>query len=351
MDDYSLASLSESKNEWCVRLVNTITPAIIEGLKSIFKEAWDLCVDSNEEEQYLMTFQTFLTRIPSWNDSIVDTECKRIEEVSNCGYLEELISCVHVVQLKALTCVRVGQKQKKVDIDIPNSKQFIHRIYINVARKLYTNIYLFERDIKPLEIQKHNRELELLIKECILNAVRDTMPIENILKAYIDETEEQDIDIKEDVIIDKSDNVMETSEKDEINNVDNKQSIDNVEDFVDNIKLETSEPSPNNHIIVKTSTPENIVKDENSSLKFSNVDNAINEDGNESTIDAPKTDERLEEISRLRAEEEENERLEEENEDILVIGEDISLGIEDVNDLNRDLKLNNPVIDDIEVLS
>lgn len=346
MDDYSLASLSESKNEWCVRLVNTITPAIIEGLKSIFKEAWDLCVDSNEEEQYLMTFQTFLTRIPSWNDSIVDTECKRIEEVSNCGYLEELISCVHVVQLKALTCVRVGQKQKKVDIDIPNSKQFIHRIYINVARKLYTNIYLFERDIKPLEIQKHNRELEILIKECILNAVRDTMPIENILKAYIDETEEQDIDVKEDVIIDKTDNVMETLEKDEINNVG-----DNVEEIVDNVKLETTETSPNNQIIVKTSMPDNIIKDENSSLKFSNVDNAINEDGNESTIDAPKTDERLEEISRLRAEEEENERLEEENEDTLVIGEDISLGIEDVNDLNRDLRLKNPVIDDIEVLS
>ena len=45
------------------------------------------------------------------------------------------------------------------------------------------------------------------------------MPIENILKAYIDETEEQDIDVKEDVIIDKSDNVVETLEKDEINNV------------------------------------------------------------------------------------------------------------------------------------
>ena len=350
MDDYSLASLSESKNEWCVRLVNTITPAIIEGLKSIFKEAWDLCVESNEEEQYLMTFQTFLTRIPSWNDSIVDTECKRIEQVSNCGYLEELISCVHVVQLKALTCVRVGQKQKKVDIDIPNSKQFIHRIYINIARKLYTNIYLFERNIKPLEIQKNNRELELLIKECILNAVRDTMPIENILKAYIDETEEQDIDVKEDVIIDKKDNVVEILDKNEIHNVD-KDNLDNDENNIDNVKLETTESSPSNQIIIKTSMSDNIVKDENSSLKFSNVDNAISEDGNECTIDAPKTDERLEEISRQRAQEEENERLEEENQDTLVIGEDINLGIEDVNDLNRDLKLNNLVIDDIEILS
>ena len=38
---------------------------------------------------------------------------KRIVENSGCGYLEDLITCVHIVQLKALTCVRVGQKQKE----------------------------------------------------------------------------------------------------------------------------------------------------------------------------------------------------------------------------------------------
>ena len=30
----------------------------------------------------------------------------------------------------------------------------IHKIYINSARKIYTNIYLFEKDIEPLQIQK-----------------------------------------------------------------------------------------------------------------------------------------------------------------------------------------------------
>ena len=29
-----MSSLSESKNEWCARLVDTLTPAIIEGLKN-----------------------------------------------------------------------------------------------------------------------------------------------------------------------------------------------------------------------------------------------------------------------------------------------------------------------------
>jgi len=361
MDDYSLASLTESKNEWCVRLVNTITPAIIEGLKSIFKEAWDLCSESNEEDQYLMTFQTFLSRIPSWNDTIVNTERKRIEEVSNCGYLEELISCVHVVQLKALTCVRVGQTQKKVDIDIPNANQFIHRVYINIARKLYTNIYLFDHDVTALEIQKHNRELEMIIKECILNAVRDTMPIENILRAYIDETEEQDVDIKEDIIVDETnkepinEDIKDTAANDtDVNDADVNETEDNDILINEDSNIDDNNTDTTNQIVVKTSTVSDnsdMIQDDNSSLQFSNKDHAIDEDGSRSIIDAPKTDERLEEISRIRQEEEENERIEEEKDDALVIGDNISLDIADVNDLNRDVTLNHPTIDNIEVLT
>ena len=199
MDDYSLVSLSDSKNEWCARLVNTLTPSLIEGLKSIFEESWALCIENDEEDKYLMTFQTFLSRIPKWNTTIIDTERKRIEDTTSCGYLEELITCVHVIQLKALTCARVGNKQKKVNINIPSVNTFIHKTYCNVARKLYTSIYLFEKDILPLEIQKHNRELECIIKESILNTVRDTMPIEDILRAYMDETEE--LDVNEEFVI------------------------------------------------------------------------------------------------------------------------------------------------------
>ena len=187
MDDYSIASLTDSKNEWCARLINILTPVTIQGIKSIFEEAHKLCQENDELDKYLMTFQTFLSRVPKWNNTIVETEHKRIVEASGCTYLEELITCVHIIQLKALTCIRVGQKQKKVDIDVPSVDIFIHKVYINIARKLYTNIYLFEKNIAPLQVQKHNRELELIIKECIMNSVRESIPVENILRAYMDE--------------------------------------------------------------------------------------------------------------------------------------------------------------------
>ena len=64
-------------------------------------------------------------------------------------YLEDLV-CVHIIQLKALTCIRVGQDQKKIDLQVPSVDNFVHKAYINVARKVYTNVYLFEKDIAPL---------------------------------------------------------------------------------------------------------------------------------------------------------------------------------------------------------
>merc|ERR1712178_359042 len=144
-----------------------------------------------------MTFQNLLNNIPKWSSQIIDDEKNRIITQSCCNYLEDLLTCVHITQLKSLTSSRVGLKQKKVDIDIPNLNSFIHKAYINVARKIYVNVYLFEKDILPLQIQKNNRELEIIIKECLLNTVRDNIPVENILRIYLDETLETDVQVEE----------------------------------------------------------------------------------------------------------------------------------------------------------
>jgi hypothetical protein len=114
MDDFNVSSLHESKNEWGSRLLTILTPHIIDGLKSIFEEAVKLCRDNGEMDKYLMTFQNFITRIPKWNTNIILMEKNRIVEKSGCGYLEDLITCVHIIQLKLLSAIRVGQKQKKI---------------------------------------------------------------------------------------------------------------------------------------------------------------------------------------------------------------------------------------------
>ena len=278
MDDCSLPSLNESKNEWCIRLNNILTPAIIQGIKSIYDESCQLCAANKESDKYLMTFQTFLTRIPKWNNVIVENERKRIIESCGISYLEDLVTCVHIIQLKMLSCIRVGQTQKKIDIDIPSIDTFIHKVYINAARKIYTNVYLFEKNIQPLQIQKHNREIELIIKEVIMNSVRESIPTESILRAYMSETEEiveQPIKSGGGVGPVKVESVLEPVK---------------VESVLEPVKVDVTPPE----ISPSSAASSEIV---NSRLRFSDNDNAVDIHGNETIIEAPKTIERLDEIS------------------------------------------------------
>ena len=372
MDDYSLTALSDSKNEWCARLINLLTPAVIDGLRSIFSEARDLCIENEEEDKYLMTFQTFLSRVPKWNEAIIEAERIRIEESTNCGYLEELITCVHIIQLKALTCVRVGTEQKKVDIVIPSRNEFIHRVYINAARKLYTVVYLFEMDIAPLQTQKNNRELELIVKECILNSVRDTMPVEAILRAYIEETEEENVT---EVVIPVEEEQPEHKENIDNDNESSDISKNTTEPCDDKSDVDSTSIPPTQSVVVQKniesapqpppveavpveavpveavqseSTPTSITNTPPENVSFNDTDNAIDIAGNKSTIVAPKTDERLERIAAIAAERRKEE--EDDDEDQLTIGDEVKLELDEINDLNKPLAIIPPVLDDIEIL-
>ena len=80
MDDYSLASLTESKNEWCARLVNLLTQHVITGIDSIFSEAIKLCEENDESNKYLMTFQNLLSAIPTWNPRTIQNEKKELRK-------------------------------------------------------------------------------------------------------------------------------------------------------------------------------------------------------------------------------------------------------------------------------
>jgi hypothetical protein len=85
-------------------------------------------------------------------------------------------------------------EHRAIDIEIPKLDAFIHKVYILLARKLYTNVYLYEESIAPLDQQRNNREMEIMVRECILEAVRESIPIESILKAYLDKTVEENVE-------------------------------------------------------------------------------------------------------------------------------------------------------------
>ena len=395
MDDYNTSVLSEAKNEYSANLVNILTPLIIQGLQSIFKEACNLCRSNDEDNKYLMTFQNFLTRVPKWNQEIINNETKRIVQQSKCSYLEDLLTCVHITQLKVLTSIRVATKQKKIDIDIPKLSDFIHKVYIKCARKCYSNVYLFESDIAPLTQQKNLRECETICKECILNTVRESMPVEKILRAYIDETTEEEI-VEEEVVEpvkeeDSSGNIQDTISaevKEEIKKaadaIKDKVSVSKEETTVqpekENVKLEISdtiqeleskieskkEESPTTQINTETPTfkidtsptTENESTVKSANISFNDTDSIVKYDTKAKpsntpepeNVTAPKTIERLEEISHVRNEQRKLEEAEEDDDDeedkLTIFNEAPSLRLDalDVQVLDDSLSLKKPPI-------
>ena len=333
MDDFNINALNESKNEWSARLINILTPLVIDGYKSILEEAVKLCKENGEYDKYLMTFQNFISRVPKWNPEIIEREKTRICEKSGCNYLEDLVVCIHIIQLKILSAVRVGQKQKKIDITIPKLDDFIHKVYINVARKLYKNVYLFELGIQPLQIQKNHHEVEILVQECILNTVRESIPVEAILKAYMDETVEEDVteEIKEQVL-------EETVTPNSANNTD--------------LNLNTNTMDDTNQSILQSQP----TSSSSTSLSFDNIDYARDETGIVHQVDAPKTLDRLEEISEQRNQQR---KLETDDEDESTENERLQFSDQNIDLTHLDIHNIEPpelsllpdlLIDDIEVL-
>lgn len=329
MDDFVRPNLNEARNEWCSRLVSTMCPLVMEGIRSIFAESWKVSIENKEAEKYLMTFQNFLCRIPKWNQTTIEAERKRIIEKSGCNYLEDLITCVHIIQLKILTCVRVGHRQKKIDISIPKLDDFVHKVYINTASKVYRNAYIFDKYATALQQQRNARELEIIVEECILKTIRDSIPTEAIVRAYLDESVEHEEEV-----------IVENAPVDDSN-----VSADGTASTV----ISEPDPPPSLDAVPAISN----VSDEpfTTRLSFNDIDNAVYEDGREEKIEAPKDINRLEEIGTIRALERKMAEEEDDDDDngrLKIGGDDVSLdlGAMDLNPFS--LNGSDITLDDIE---
>lgn len=283
MDDFNITVLYESKNEWGARVLSILTPLIIDGFKEIFNEAVEMCVASGERDKYLMTFQRLISNIHSWNGSIIDIAVNKIIEHSSCKHLEDLVTCVHIIQLKILSSVRVGIKQKKIEMDIPKLDKFIHNVYIAVARKLYTAVYLFELDIPSLQCQKYKREFELLVQGCILDVIRKSVPDQSIINAYMGEITEE---------IEENPGQAEQQQQPK---PDTTVSVVPVDPVIT--------PSASVPALPAAPTNSPVPSSESAAITFNDIDSVVDTENIASNTIAPKTIERLEEISNMRNEE------------------------------------------------
>ena len=228
MEDINSPVFAQAKIEYTKQLIDVLKIPIYEGLQSIYSDSKQTYADTDELPNI---FRKNIENIPKWNVDMIENEVDRIVRVSNCDWLEDLITAVFISHTKILASL--GNNSKRVNLTIPKSSNFIHKCYINSAREIWKNPYLFDESVSSSEYQKNIKYIENLIEESIHQTIRKALPVKEILR---DHFEHSDINEKSNSEIEKTKNlqkilmkeIMETRrEKEEyMNNVDQERYFD-----------------------------------------------------------------------------------------------------------------------------
>ena len=187
----AISVYAEAKGEYtkqlCVFLMNPLQKFFL-GLLEIAR------AEEPDKKRLLKKYQELLSQIPDWNIDKVAKETGKIQEESGCDYLEELLTAVFIAHTKVLSAIRLNSKNKSIQITVPKVEHFLHRTLSESARRIWSNVYLFADSIPSLEKQKNLRQLEIILNECIQQAVRGMLPVKNLLRDYLSEPDgpEQD---------------------------------------------------------------------------------------------------------------------------------------------------------------
>lgn len=191
-EELSANALVDAKNEYTKLLTSYLTPCITEGFISLYDDAKNEKEEKRNDSRYddyseIQIFQDFIKKIPKWNQDIIDKESDRIIQRSKCDWLERLLYGVFVSNAKVLSIVRIQpKKDDKMRLKIPKLRNFIHKCYVECGRELYKVAYLFDdEDITSIEKQKNIRDINSIVREGIVEAVRKLLPIQDILKDCI----------------------------------------------------------------------------------------------------------------------------------------------------------------------
>lgn len=196
-----------AKQEWTKHICNLLVPVIEEGFRNIYtncekkvqqqaRGGVEGLMDEDEANEgpvmgAISLFKKTLLDIPKWNQEIIDQEFDRILSNDDCrDVLDDLVKAAFTSHILILTSVNLsGQANKKVEMNIPSSKRFVHKIYIEAARVFYRNPHLFVSHYGDPESEyryhKNGSRIEQILCASVEEAIRKLMPIRTILRAYM----------------------------------------------------------------------------------------------------------------------------------------------------------------------
>ena len=134
--DSGVSVYAEAKNEYTKQLAVFIVPTFHRFFMTCLTQASE---EETNQKRQLWKFQELLSQIPEWNIDKVQREIHKFIIDIQCDYLEELVTAVFIAHTKVLTAIRIGNKNKRVQITIPKLDHFLHRALSECSRLLWSS--------------------------------------------------------------------------------------------------------------------------------------------------------------------------------------------------------------------
>ena len=317
----NMAILVDAKKEYTIQLKNIIKPFIYRYFENT--------LNSLKGSNILKQFQKVLTSVPSWDNSILDNKTSDITNIYDFELIDELLTAIFISNVRILTAVKTQNISNDLNIKIPELNIFIHKCYHESAKEIYKNPFLFVKtNLSSRKIQENMRISLDIIDMSIDNAIRQLLPLKQILNTYINSSvgEEYSDDIL-DIEISGDEDVEELVEPTE----ENVETVEEqIEENVEIVEEPIEEPVEKNVETVEKPVEENVgtVEDPVEEPIEENVEEPIEEN-----VEEP-IEENVEEPIEENVEEPIEENVEEQQEEI-VDEQDKEINTDNIIDVNQ----------------
>jgi hypothetical protein len=244
--------LVAAKEEYTKQLVYLLSPEIYTVLLGVFNDSQLL---KKKRSVSLRNFQIMLKQIPKWNQIIIEKNTSDIKK--KIPYLLDLITAIFVSHVKILACVKLQTDSKSINVKVPNLDNFLHKIIISNAEKIYYN---------PESIQAKKELVIEIISNNIEQTIRNEIPIDKILTEYLAgvfDNEEEERNINDTRLNQESNRDDESIKSYDLNNSVKSEDLEDLEDLEEDVEEEEDIEENKNIIPTRPLPPSQLPELEN----------------------------------------------------------------------------------------
>lgn len=180
--------LVDAKKEYLNQLAIIMVPFMIETFQDVYNES----VSRSKNKKVLAMNQLLLKDVKVWNDNIIKQHTDEI--IHSCSWFNELVAAVFVSHIKILSAVKLSAESNKISVKLPTNERFVHACYVAAAKDLYKDPYIYHEEAD--EFVRDERLFERF-SVCINGAVKDLIPIQDILRVNMTKEDIKSLDLDE----------------------------------------------------------------------------------------------------------------------------------------------------------